>query len=614
MRLTRYGRTPMSRRIEIELTSARPDGTWTWRAAGAREPKGVMTAEVPPSGSKVGDLLKVDAEFDIEGITILGVAGTSRSRKQPSLLEFIPSARPFEPVIETKIPRSDRPRGDRNDRGDRPDRPRSDRPGGPRRDGDRPPRPEGDRSPRPGSADRGQRPDGGRGPGRPAGERTSGDRPQRPQRPRFEAVPELPQRPRPKRLKAGRAHRNAALAALPDAQRPIAEKALQGGIAGVRQAVNDQNAELRAAGQAEVPAAGLLKMAEDIMPRLRLAEWLDRADAAKADIADLDLRDLRSVVAAGEDPAVAREESTRAILAELKAALTEKQEQAYNEWTEDIASALGVGRSIRALKLSSEPPKAGVRFPVELGQNLINATMASLTADAAAERWSAVLEALAFSPIRLQVVPAAAPTAMTDELKKTVTRLAPLLPAIATLFGVEATGTGHAPKPLRPARRPEPGKPAAGGTPKPGGQKAPAKAGELRPPPPPRPAADSSPAKTIRDAAAKAAPDNEAAEVTEVTEAPAVVAEVVETPDVAEAPPVPEAQVAAEADVAAEAEPVAEATPAAVETSDVAADATPVAEDGPPAKTGTDAAPEATPLTEAGPPAETGTDAAPAAE
>ena len=28
--------------MEIELTSTRPDGTWTWRAAGARQPKGEL--------------------------------------------------------------------------------------------------------------------------------------------------------------------------------------------------------------------------------------------------------------------------------------------------------------------------------------------------------------------------------------------------------------------------------------------------------------------------------------------------------------------------------------------------------------------------------------------
>ncbi len=150
--------------------------------------------------------------------------------------------------------------------------------------------------------------------------------PERRSRPSFTAPPELPQRPKPKRLKPGRAHRNAVLADLPEEQRPVAERALQGGLPAVRQAVNEQNIRLKAEGKPEVPAGGLLSMAEGLLPRLRVAEWLDRADAAMADIDDLDLRDLRSVVAAGEDPMVARDESTRAVATELKAALVTKQE------------------------------------------------------------------------------------------------------------------------------------------------------------------------------------------------------------------------------------------------------------------------------------------------
>ena len=128
-----------------------------------------------------------------------------------------------------------------------------------------------------------------------------------------------------------------------------------------------------------MPAAGLLAMAEQLLPRLRVAEWLDRADAAIADIEELDLRDLRSVVAAGEDPMVARDESTRAVAAELKAALVTKQESELALWFEDIDAAIGVGRVIRALKLSSQPPKAGVRFPTELAGKLAAATTANLT-------------------------------------------------------------------------------------------------------------------------------------------------------------------------------------------------------------------------------------------
>jgi hypothetical protein len=58
------------RRIEIELTSARPDGTWTWRAAAARQPKGVLDGALLFEGAKAGDVLKAEAEFELEGIVI----------------------------------------------------------------------------------------------------------------------------------------------------------------------------------------------------------------------------------------------------------------------------------------------------------------------------------------------------------------------------------------------------------------------------------------------------------------------------------------------------------------------------------------------------------------
>jgi hypothetical protein len=533
----------MSRRIDIELTSARPDGTWTWRAAGAQKPKGVLEGSILPDGVKAGDVVKVEADMEVDGITILSVVAGGRSRKEPTLLEILPADRPFEPVTQTlaKRDRSDRPR---RDRGDRPDRPGGDRP---RRDGERRgPRPEG-----------GARPEGGdRGP--------RGDRPERrdrPQRPRFEPVPELPQRPKAKRLKPGKAHRTAILAELLEEQRPIAEKALSGGIPAVRQAVNEQNASLRAEGKEEIPAAGVLKMAEEMLPRLRVAEWLDRADAAKADLAELDLRDLRSVVAAGDDPAVARDETTRALAAELKEALASKQDQASKDWLEDISLALGVGRVIRALKLSAEPPKAGMRFPQDLAAQLQAAAAASLTAEATADRWAAVLEALAFSPVRAGVTPASIPATPAPELLATVTRLAPLLAQIAGLFGVTAAPNAPAPKPLRPVRAKPERKPGAPDRPE-----RPARPAGGRPPAP-APAAVEAPAAETAEAPAAETPTVDAAESTTAeapaVEAPAAVEEpAVEAPAAVEELAVDTAEAPAVEAPALEA-PVADEVPAA---------------------------------------------------
>jgi len=395
----------MSRRIEIELTSSRPDGTWTWRAAGAREPKGVLEGSVLSGGAKVGDVLKVEADFDIDGISILSIVAGKERVEKSNRLELLASEKPFKPVIETKAPRSERPR--RDDK---------------------------------------RRPRGEKGDGPAAG----GD--DRKRRGPFTPPPELPQRPKAKRLKPGRAHRSEILGALPEAQRAIAERVLQGGIPAVRAAVAEQNKVLAAEGKEVIPADGLVTMAENLLPKLRVAEWLDRADAAVADIDSLDLRDLRSVVTSGDDPAIARDESTRAVAAKLKEGLAARQEKDHAEWLSDIDAALGVGRVVRALKLSSQPPKAGARFPAELATRLAAAASAALEVDAPADRWVAMLEAAAFSPVRSQLNAAAIPAVVAPELLACVTRLAPAVPQIAAKFGVQVAPGAAMPRPLRPTR------------------------------------------------------------------------------------------------------------------------------------------------------------------
>ncbi|MEQ1703516.1 MAG: hypothetical protein ABMA25_25700, partial [Ilumatobacteraceae bacterium] len=91
----------MSRRIEIELTSARPDGTWTWRAAGAQKPKGVLEGSLLPGGASIGMILKADAETELDGTRILSVSQGKAKVEKGNLLELLPSDKPFEAVIET---------------------------------------------------------------------------------------------------------------------------------------------------------------------------------------------------------------------------------------------------------------------------------------------------------------------------------------------------------------------------------------------------------------------------------------------------------------------------------------------------------------------------------
>jgi hypothetical protein len=431
----------MSRRLDIELTSNRQDGTWTWRAAGAKSPKGVVNGSLLSADAKTGDVLKVEADFDIDGISVLSVVQMREKGQRGNLLEMLASEKTFTPVTQKLA-----------------DKPKSDRKGGRdakgKRDGDsRPARPPRDPN----------------APRRPASTRPDGTtgRPARPSRPHFTAPPEMPKRPTAKRLKPKHVHRTAVLETLPVEQRGVAERALEGGIKAVRDAVKIQNDQLRKDGKPEVPSDGLISMAQNLLPKLRVADWLDKAEAAKSDLATLDLRDLRSVVVASEDPMVMRDETTRALAAELKTALKERQDAAQTLWLSDINDALKVGRTVRALKMTSEPPKAGQPFPSELGAKLAQAATAGLTTETAPDRWIALLEALAFSPIRGQVKLTTLPQQPSEALLATVKRLSSLLPQIASLFGVEVSPGVSAPRPLRPTRpvrvkpKTAPAKPAA---------------------------------------------------------------------------------------------------------------------------------------------------------
>ncbi|MSO58784.1 MAG: hypothetical protein EXQ63_00470 [Ilumatobacteraceae bacterium] len=430
----------MSRRIEIELTSKRPDGTWTWRAAGAREPKGVVDSGIVPDGATVNETLRAEIETDLDGSRVLTMTSLKAKAARAGMLSLIPSDKKFEPVtsvLQKKSGHSDGPRsGPRRERSDgapdrnRPPRTRTDAPAGDRTRSDKP------RSDKPRSD-------------KPRSDRPVSDRPRRPH---FEVPEETPQRPKAKRIRAGRVNVDAVLTALPEAQRAVAERVLLGGLSAVRAGVAEQNAVALAAGRDVIPADGLVAIAEQLLPRLRVAEWLDRAQAAEKIMSEIDLRDLRALVVAGDNPAIARDQSTRTLAAAIKLSLARRQDEEIKNWLEDITLALKVGRVVRALNASSMPPKAGFPFPTELGNQLATAVSASLTADLLVDRWIIVLESAAFSPVHARIVPVALPTTVTEELTKTVTRLAPLMPQVAALFGVVVVAKKQMPRPLRPGR------------------------------------------------------------------------------------------------------------------------------------------------------------------
>ncbi|MBP6728529.1 MAG: hypothetical protein KA129_02835, partial [Microthrixaceae bacterium] len=416
----------MSSRLEIELTSTRPDGTWTWRKAGAKLPKGELDGAKLPPGASVGDVLRADADIMVDGVDILAVLPPKAAKAPRHETLVVEGTRRDEALVTTVL--APKGRGDRRDRGDRGDR--GDRRGG---RGDRPGAGRGDR---PGGRDdrpRADREGGGRadrGPRRDArdGRDARGDRTSRPQR----RAPEM----RAKRLRPGRAHRNAVIDTLAPEQRPIAEQVLRGGVPAVRQAVEKQNELNRAQGMPEIHGDELVTLAERLLPKLRAAEWRDRADSALAVLEELDLRDLRSVVVAADT--AARDDESRAIAGQLRDALARRVEQEHTAWLAEIAQTLEEGRVVRALRLSSRPPKAGAPLPPEISQRLIASALENLTLESTQDRWATVLDALAFSPVRTAVTPPAIPEDVSEALKAAVEKVAARLPHIATLFGITA--------------------------------------------------------------------------------------------------------------------------------------------------------------------------------
>ena len=410
----------MASRLEIELTSRRDDGVWTWRAAGARQPKGELDGAILPEGASVGDVLRAEAEFLIDGIEVTSVQAPKGQRAEPQRIELLGSGRE-QPLVTTQlVGRSDRSRK-RRDRG-------------PRGDGERRDRPDGERR------------------GRPPGERRDRQDGERRQRPPREPLPE---RPRPKRIRAGRAHRDALLASLGEAERPVAEQLLRGGLPAVRTAVEEENTRARAEGRPEMPAQQVLTIAERLLPRTRDAEWRDRAEAALRIVDEVDLRDLRSVVVAGESSA--RDDETRALLAELRTGLDRRLVADERQWVADIATEVGAGRFVRALRLSSRSPKAGMAVPAELADRLVQSVDDGLGERTSQELWVAALDALASSPVRARVRITSRPAEPGEELLEAVRRVADILPGVAALFGIDPSEAAAArkrrPRHARPERQ-----------------------------------------------------------------------------------------------------------------------------------------------------------------
>jgi len=434
----------MPRRIEIELTSRMVEGTWTWRAAGARQPKGTVGSDLVPADARVGGVYRAEIETGIEGIDVVAVL-TARPEKatdkKDDRIEVIGVPRQGPDVSVTLAPGSrrrrdgeDRPR--RRDGGDRPRRGEGDerrgRPEGPSR------RPAASRRPTAGRA----RPEGTEE--RRSGSDGDGHRP----------AP-APAARRDRRQTVSTTHRNAMLGELPPEQLPVAEQLLRGGIPAVRQAIAEQSARATAEGGLPANGEALLAMAEKLLPAVNLANWKDRATSAQSAGKELRLRELRAVVAASRT--VTLDDEGRALAKALRDSLEHRVTALRDDWVARMVTALDAGRVLDALRTASRAPEPSTRLPAELAVRIAQAVGAAMTAELEPSEWLALLDATIESPVRRTVKPAGIPPV--PEVEAAARKAAGLVPELAKLLGLRIPP----PPPRRVITRREPLIPATGG-------------------------------------------------------------------------------------------------------------------------------------------------------
>jgi hypothetical protein len=230
-------------------------------------------------------------------------------------------------------------------------------------------------------------------------------------------------------------------------EQPIAEQVLRGGIPAVRTALHLEREKAAVEGRAAPNTDELIAIAEALLPKLKSAEWRDRAEAAAASADEISLRDLRSVVAGADS---ARDDETRTLAVNVREALERRIAALHSEWSKEIEKNLDENRIVKALRLSARPPDPAARLDSDLSRRLAEAAGQAMSPDAPVDRWAALLDAVVVSPVRRLVHPLGLPSDATPDLKRTAHQHSGSVPALAKLLGVSITPP---PLPSGPARR-----------------------------------------------------------------------------------------------------------------------------------------------------------------
>jgi len=417
----------MSRRIEIEITSLNGDVA-TWRAAGAKLPKGTLDASLVPGGPVIGTVYRADVEQFMERIDVVAVLPAKTASpldpRNERLTIIVPEAKGPD-VTVTYAPKGRGPRREGDREGGRDGARGNSRPGGrgPKREGGPSERPAGDR-------DRGPKREGAARGGRPGGR---SERPSGPVAPPMATI-----------------HRNALLATLSPEQLPVAEQLLRGGMPSVRAAVAEQNKNATAQGRPTIDAATIERIAEDLLSKTNLAAWKDRAAGALSAGKELRLRDLRAVVTSAKT--VTLDDEARAQLKELQTSLNAKLEVLRTQWTEKLDAAVASGNIAEALRLVARPPDMSTRVSAETATKVTALVSEALHAEQELAFWLELVNLAVETSIRRNIKPLGIPA---DETAKALAiKNAGAIPEFAKLLGMKVPPP---PPPTRaPARSPRP--------------------------------------------------------------------------------------------------------------------------------------------------------------
>lgn len=411
----------MSRRIEIELTSRTPEGAYTWRAAGAKQPRGTLGADLLPEGTEVGAVVRAEIESGLDGFEVVAVTPPLPRSEEPDTnrIEVLGAPRRGPEVSVSYAPGARRG-GERRGvaAGPASGRRERSRPAARRAGGEGPTTRE-DRGGRTRTATRREPHDGGERRGPPA-------------------------RTREHRPHVSTAHRNALLATLGPQELPIAEQLVRGGIPAVRQALAEQRAGVPP-GVARAATANrdtVLALADQLLPKVNLATWKDRATSAQAAGKELRLRELRAVVTSSRT--VMLDDEARALARALQGSLDERVRVLREEWLSRMGKALDAGRVVDALTVAARPAELQSRLPAEVAVRLTEAAGAAMTEDTDPAEWLSLLQAVVESPVRRTVKPRGIPAA--PEAQDAARRAAGSVPELAKLLGLRI--------PPPPPRRP----------------------------------------------------------------------------------------------------------------------------------------------------------------